>query len=129
MVLTEIDSRARRQILKVNGNDVVGARHLMNQLRTETKEYADKLFGSVDALNNSLNQPTFRREGVISAIIRRVDSTLLRLVWIMASVAERLNAAMRGWQWRINAMSTILECQGMLQHPSLNEPLSGWVWH
>ena len=127
-VKEEINTRAGRHILQVNGNDPVGARQLMDELRAKTTEYADRLFGSIDALNNSLNEPTFRREGIVSAITRQVDSDLMQLVWVMASVAEQLRVKMSSWQWRINAMATLLECHDLLRHPVLSQPLSGWVW-
>ena len=127
-VKEEINTRAGRQILQVNGNDPVGARQLMDELRAKTTEYADRLFGSIYALNNSLNEPTFRREGIVSAITRQVDSDLMQLVWVMASVAEQLRVKMTvgsGESTRWRRCWSAMTCCATLYFPNLSLAGSG----
>lgn len=108
-VSNEVNALAYQGALKVNGGDVTVTRRQTNSLRTEAQDYLSKLLTNRDALARTVNEQDFRREEVINAIIRRVNSKLVGSTWITAMVSMQVQFFMQRWQWQMSTMATIME--------------------
>ena len=118
-VVAETNARAYQAILEANYGDSVAAGKQMNSIRSETRNYANRLFNSSQTLFRKLNMPRVRRREVVSTLVARVNPELGDTPWVSAAVSTELDRLLASWQWQVNALAIILEREESLNHPGL----------